>query len=172
MRGRVKLPRSQIQHAPGLFKRKPVVHGAQHGFQGKYGVSEAGFGLAPGKALHVRALLPEAEKGKAFHEFHQGRGLGLLRRGAFAHLLASGHDGAGVSAADAEIDRDAQAACVHPAGFRQDVQIRGGQTVAYSGYGLCRADGLVQIFDISLGAGTQTDNRQGCAHARSRIRML
>ena len=172
MGGRVELPGRQVQHTPGLFRGKPVVYGAEHGFQRQQSVAETGFGFAPGGPDHVRALLPEAEKGETLHKLHQGRRLRLFRRGSLAHLLAGGHDLAGVRAADAEIDRNAQTAHVHSAGFRQNVQIHGGQALPHMGDGLGRADGLVQILGVALGARGQSDDRQGFAHGRSRIRML
>ena len=173
MCGRKEMPAQGAHGFAGLFRGKAVLHGAADLLDGQQVLAEAIFGLGPGGADHMRQALPETEKGKAFHQLHQGGGTGLFRRGAFAHLLAGGHDAAGVPAADTEVDRDAQTAHVHAADFGQDVQAGGLHAGLDAFIGLLGRDGLVQVAGIALGAGLQTNDRKsGRAHGyclRSRI---
>ena len=173
MRGREEVPAQGAHGFAGLLRGKTVVHGAADLLDGQQILAEALFGLGPGGADHMRQALPETEEGKAFHQLHQSGSTGLFRRGTFAHLFAGGHDAAGVPAANAEVDRDAQTAHVHAADFGQDVQTGGLHAGLHAFIGLLGRDGLVQVAGIALGAGLQTDDgKSGRAHGyclRSRI---
>jgi hypothetical protein len=101
-------PRHQIHDLGRGLWGKAVMHRTDDLLDGHDPPGPFGHGLGPGQLLEGLGRIPEMKKTEAFGQLHERRGLGLLRRGAFAHLLSRGHDAAGLFAADAQIDRDAE----------------------------------------------------------------
>ena len=167
--GGEELPAAQIHQAAGRGGIAAVMHGSDNLLNGQQGRTEARLGFAPGRLMEKGAALPEGKEGVALHQLHQRRRLRLRGGGPLAHLLARGHDAPRLRAADAEVDRDAEAANIDATRFRQNIGPRRLKPGAHPAHGVFRSYGLVQIVRISLGAGGKRN--MGKTHARSRTRM-
>lgn len=156
-------PRHQIHDLGRGLWGKAVMHRTDDLLDGHDPPGPFGHGLGPGQLLEGLGRIPEMKKTEAFGQLHERRGLGLLRRGAFAHLLSRGHDAAGLFAADAQIDRDAEPAGVDAPGLGQDVRAEAAESGPGPGRGLGRGTDLVGIGDIAFGRETKLTHVSGLA---------
>ncbi len=103
-----------------------------------------------GGSIEKGAPLQEGEETEPLHQLHEGAGFRLGWTGAFAHLFL-GADGAHrIHAAEADVDRDVQAAAVNAQRLFQDVQVQPLKTLPHPGYGLFRRTDFVQIVGIGF----------------------
>jgi len=82
----------------------------------------------------------------------------LLGGRALAHLLFVADDSPGILAADAEIDRNIEAAVVNAADLLEHVEIGRLEPLLKPGHGFLRRAGLVLIISVLFPAGLQGDD--------------
>ena len=98
----------------------------------------------------ISRVVGETEETEPLGQFHHGAGLGLLRGGAFAHLLFGSDQRSGVAAAVTEKDRDVQTAIVDPDGLIEDFQVELLQFCSQLVHGLFRWEDLVLIARVTF----------------------
>ncbi len=114
------LQRQVFEDGAGRFQvRGGVVNRRGNHFEGQRRLGE----FAPGGRDKIGRITGEAKEAEALGQFHDGAGLGLFGRGAFAHLLPGPGQRGGIPAAVTEKNRDAQAPGVDPDGAIEDVEV-------------------------------------------------
>lgn len=169
VRGRGEPPGHQVEDADGFRFGHGIPHGPDQPFHGQKPVAESGLSLAPGHVPEIFVRIPEAEIAVSLDQFHEGRGLGLGGRSAFSHLLAGGHDGSGVFAADGHEYRDAQPPGVDAAGLGENAQTGIFKSRSGMGDGFFWGTGLVQIRDGTFGTGADGDHAGPDGKARAAL---
>ena len=123
-----------------------IMHGARDHFKGNGAIAEVGVPFDQ----EVLGVLGEGEEAESLCKLHHGTGFGLVLRASLAHLLFGADRLQGVLAADAEINRNPEAACVDPQGALKDMEVQLLEFGLEPGQRFFRGNRLVLIEGVAL----------------------